>query len=68
MNHTEKVGLLQSIPLFQDLGPGELEEISVSLVDRAYPPNRTVIEEGQVGEAPAALLPEQVIVDPPLDA
>jgi len=51
MNHTEKVGLLQSIPLFQDLGPGELEEISVSLVDRAYPPNRTVIEEGQVGNS-----------------
>jgi len=62
MDHAEKVRLLQSIPLFEDLDPGELEEIARLLKDRTYPPNHTVIEETQSGDSCYIIVQGQVAI------
>lgn len=41
---------LRSIPLFARIGDGDLEQIASHLIERRYPRNTTIVEEGLAGD------------------
>ena len=41
---------LRSIPLFRRVGEGDLEELATHLIERRFPKNATVVEEGLPGD------------------
>jgi CRP-like cAMP-binding protein len=41
---------LRAIPLFSAVAPGDLEQIASHLIERRYPRNTTIVEEGLPGE------------------
>ncbi len=46
----EALDSLRMLPLFKELGEGGLEEIAAHLIERRYPRNTTIVEEGLPGD------------------
>ncbi len=50
MVRKEVVDSLRSIPLFNRVSEGDLEELATHLIERRFPKNATVVEEGLPGD------------------
>ena len=50
MASAETIASLRGIPLFSRVAQGDLEQIASHLIDRRYPRNTTIVEEGLPGD------------------
>ena len=50
MKSSEAVETLRSIPLFSSVGDDDLEQVASHLIERRFPRNTTIVEEGLAGD------------------
>ena len=48
---SEGISCLKNTELFKSLGDTELQELSVRLKERVYPPNTAIVREGSSGDS-----------------